>query len=66
MLAAVTVTAAAVMTGPGAPAITPVQSIQATRSAALPAQAAQLSHVQGSQNKLHHHSSHHLEQGEVP
>ena len=45
MLAAVTVAAAAVLTEPGAPAVMPVQSIQAARSAALSTQVGQSSHV---------------------
>ena len=66
MLAAITVTAAAVLTEPGAPAVTPVQSIQAARSAASPTQVGHSSNVQGFQKRLHHHISHHLEQGEDP
>ena len=66
MLAAVTVTAAAVLTGPGAPAVMPVQSIQAARSAALPIQVGHLGHMQGSKKRLHHCLGHHSEQGEDP
>ena len=66
MLAAVTAAAAAVLTEPGAPAVTLLQSIQTARSAALPAQVGYSSHVQGSQKRLHHHLNHHSEQGEGP
>ena len=66
MPAAVTATAAVVLTEPGAPTVTPVQSTRVMRSAALLAQVGRSRHVQGFQKRLRHHLSHHLEQGEDP
>ena len=66
MLTAATATVAAVLTEPGTPTVLLIQSICAARSTALPAQAVHSHHVEGSQKRLYHHSSHHSEQGEGP